>query len=73
MSPVIIGSDIAACLLPLWDEPQSVTALVQRWLQIRPVDPLTLNPVSQEKAFEEITKFLADLEAFLYVLLERCD
>lgn len=73
MNPVIIGSDIAACLLPLWDEPQSVTALVERWLQIRPVDPLTLNPVSQEKALLEITKFLTDLEAFLYVLLERCD
>ncbi len=73
INPVIIGSDIGACLLPLWDAPQPVTTLVQRWIQIRPMDPIGLVPVSEEKAFEEITKLLTDLEAFLYVLLERCD
>lgn len=73
MNPVIIGSDIAACLLPLWDAPQPVNALVQRWLQIRPVDPMTLEPISQQRAFDEIKELLTSLETFLYVLLERCD
>ena len=73
VNPVIISSDMAACLLPLWDAPQPVNALVERWLQIRFVDPIALVPVNEEKAFEEITKLLTDLEAFLYVLLERCD
>lgn len=71
MNPVNIDSSIAACLLPLWDEPQPVNTLVERWLQIRPVDPITLAPVSQEKAFEEIRQLLSKLETFLYVLLER--
>ncbi|KOR36866.1 SAM-dependent methyltransferase [Planktothricoides sp. SR001] len=73
MNPVMIGSHLAACLLPLWDEPQSVTALEERWLQIRPVDPITLTPISPQKAFEEIKELLTHLEVFLYVLLERCD
>jgi SAM-dependent methyltransferase len=73
MYPVMIGSHIAACLLPLWDEPQSVTALVERWLQIRPVDPIALTPISPQKALLEIKELLTHLEVFLYVLLERCD
>lgn len=73
LNPVNIGSSLAACLAPLWDEPQPVTALVQRWLQIRPVDPMTLESISQQRAFDEIKELLTSLETFLYVLLERCD
>ena len=73
INPVNIGSSLAACLVPLWDEPQPVTALVQRWLQIRPVDPMSLESISQQRAFDEIKELLTSLEAFLYVLLERCD
>ncbi len=73
INPVNIGSSLAACLVPLWDEPQPVTSLVQRWLQIRPVDPMTLESISQQRAFDEIKELLTSLEAFLYVLLERCD
>ncbi|MEG4816034.1 methyltransferase domain-containing protein [Microcoleus sp. K5-D4] len=69
--PIRIESSMAACLLPLWDGSQSMMSLVDRWLKIRPVDPVTLDRVSQEKAFEEIKELLTNLEAFLYVLLER--
>jgi hypothetical protein len=35
------------------------------------VDAVTLEPVSQQRAFEEVKGLLSDLEAFLYVLLQR--
>jgi 2-polyprenyl-3-methyl-5-hydroxy-6-metoxy-1,4-benzoquinol methylase len=71
MAPVEIDSTVAACLLPLWEEPQRFKSIVERWLKIRPLHPVRLEPVSQETAFEEVKKFLSRLEVFLYVLLER--
>lgn len=64
-------SDVVASLLPLWEEPQPFLNLVERWQKIRPLDPITLEPVSQQTAFEQIKELLSDLEPFLYVLLER--
>ncbi len=69
--PFFVDSSIAACLLPLWQEAQPIPALVQRWLEIRSVDPVTLEPVSEQTAFEQVKEFLKTLEAFFYVLLER--
>jgi 2-polyprenyl-3-methyl-5-hydroxy-6-metoxy-1,4-benzoquinol methylase len=70
--PVYIDSYFAACcLLPLWDEPQLVVALANRWLQVRPYDPITLKPISEAESFEQIKEFMGRLEIFLYVLLER--
>ncbi|MGB7441748.1 MAG: class I SAM-dependent methyltransferase [Coleofasciculaceae cyanobacterium] len=71
MAPVEIDGTVAACLLPLWEKPQSFQTLVQRWLKIRPLDLVTLEPVSEKKAFEEVKKLLSKLEVFLFVLLER--
>lgn len=71
LSPIYVESSLAACLLPLWEKEQPVSYLVERWLQIRPLDPATLDPVSHKTAFEEIKQLLSDLEVFLYVLLER--
>ncbi len=68
--PIPIDSTIASCLLPLWDGPQTVLALAQRWLRVRPLNPLTLEPVSPSEALEEIRQLLTNLEVFLYVLLE---
>ncbi|MDT9275759.1 MAG: methyltransferase domain-containing protein [Limnospira sp. PMC 737.11] len=70
--PIHLDSGIAACLLPLWERVCTVEELVQRWQQIRPIDPITLEPVSQEKARDEIKELLDTLDPFLYVLLERC-
>lgn len=64
-------SEALACLLPLWDEPQPFLSLVERWQKIRPVDPITLEPVSQQTACEQVKELLSDLEPFLYVLLQR--
>jgi SAM-dependent methyltransferase len=60
----------AACLLPLWDGPQTVAALAQRWQQIQPVDWATLEPLNGNTAFAKIQNLLNRLDAFLYVLVE---
>ncbi|MBW4608112.1 MAG: class I SAM-dependent methyltransferase [Hassallia sp. WJT32-NPBG1] len=69
--PVEVDSAIAASLLPLWDAPQPFTSLVDRWLLIRPLDFVTLEPMSYETAFEEVKQLLHKLEVFLYILLEK--
>ncbi|MEK0189522.1 class I SAM-dependent methyltransferase, partial [Microcoleus anatoxicus PTRS2] len=66
-----IDCTIAACLLPLWDGPQSVVSLVQKWLQIRSQMAVNLEPVSEQTASSEVKELLIGLEVFLYVLLEH--
>lgn len=73
LNPIYIESDLAACLLPLWDSPQPMKTLVERWLQIRPVHPTTLEPATHQTAFDQVKQLLSDLEAFIYVLLEVLD
>lgn len=68
---IMVEVGMAACLLPLWERVQPVTSLVERWLKIRPLHPVTLEPVSENMAFDEVKGLLSMLEAFLYVLLER--
>ena len=67
---VSIG-DIAACLLPLWEEAQPISALVERWLTLRPLHPATLEPTSEQEAFDFVQSVLARLESLGYLLLER--
>ena len=71
--PITVDSMMAACLLPLWekDQPQSVMCLVERWLKLRPLDPITLEQAKPEKAFEEVKELLSSLEVFLYILFEH--
>jgi hypothetical protein len=45
--------------------------LVERWRQIRPLQPVTLQPVDSKIAFREITQLINNLEYFLYVLVEK--
>lgn len=70
-APVEIDGSIATCLLPLWDGTQPVTSLVERWLQVRPLNPVTLEPVTEMEALNELKQCLSKLEVFLYVLLEH--
>lgn len=67
---VVIDDSLAACLLPLWEDAQLVTTLVERWLKIRPLDPMTLETISWETALKDIIQLLTKLEVFLYVLFE---
>lgn len=69
--PIAVESMVAACLLPLWEGAQPMMSLVELCLKLKPLNPVTLEPVSRETAFEEVKELLSMLEAFLYVLLER--
>ena len=66
-----IDISMASCLLPLWDGEQSMISLVERWLKLRPLDPITLEPVSWQAAFDELKAVLIKLESFLYVLIDH--
>ncbi|PZV13225.1 MAG: SAM-dependent methyltransferase [Leptolyngbya sp.] len=67
---VTLESAVAATLLPLWDEPQTVTALIERSRQIQPLNPVTLEPRTSTAILDDLMALLTRLEVFLYVLLE---
>jgi ubiquinone/menaquinone biosynthesis C-methylase UbiE len=67
----LIDSSIAACLLPLWDEAQTLPSLMERWQKLHPVHPVTLEPNAESDAFKVVTSALTGLESSGYVLLER--
>jgi 2-polyprenyl-3-methyl-5-hydroxy-6-metoxy-1,4-benzoquinol methylase len=67
---VTIDSSMALCLLPLLETPQSVSSIAERWKQVRPVNPVTLEPTDEEAAFYLIQQMLTRLESLGYVLLE---
>ncbi len=67
----LVDSSVAACLLPLWEEAQSMPSLVERWQKLRPLHPVTLEPTSQSEVFEIVSATLMGLERSGYLLLER--
>jgi hypothetical protein len=68
---ILVDSVIAACLLPLWEEAQSMLSLVKRWQTLHPVDPVTLEPTAEAEALEILKYTLMGLESSGYILLER--
>jgi 2-polyprenyl-3-methyl-5-hydroxy-6-metoxy-1,4-benzoquinol methylase len=68
-SPMPLKTPAATCLLPLWDGPQRVQDLIDRWLTIHPVDPVTLAPTPPAVATEAVINLLKRLELALYVLV----
>ncbi|MBD1852320.1 class I SAM-dependent methyltransferase [Leptolyngbya sp. ST-U4] len=70
LKPIYLESTSAACLLPLWESAQPIQALAERFLQMRPVNPATLEPLTITDAFDSVKQLLDRLEPFLYVLLE---
>jgi 2-polyprenyl-3-methyl-5-hydroxy-6-metoxy-1,4-benzoquinol methylase len=68
---VLVDSTIAACLLPLWDEAQTMSSLTKRWQTLRPVNPVTLEPTAESEAFDTVRYALMGLESSGYILLER--
>jgi len=71
LAPIAIDCTIAACLLPLWDGPQSAVSLAEKWLQSGVEPAVNLEPAAQETAFDQVKELLTRLEVFLYVLLEH--
>ena len=70
LTPILLESNLAACLLPLWESPQPVSAIVERYRRSNPVDLVTLEPVEAEAAFAAVKYLLHRLNVFLYILLE---
>lgn len=60
----------AIALLPLWDGPQSMQLLVERYHTIFPLHPITLQPVSTNAIFSEIQQLLQQLAQVCYVFVE---
>lgn len=69
-SALLMDSTVASCVVPLWDGPQSMLSLTERWCQVRPVHPVTLEPTDQQAAFETVKQMLTSLEQIGFVLLE---
>lgn len=69
-NPINVDNLIASCLLLLLDKPQSVNAVVQHWKTLRPLNPATLQPTTDEEAFETVKQRLIELEHQGYVMLE---
>jgi 2-polyprenyl-3-methyl-5-hydroxy-6-metoxy-1,4-benzoquinol methylase len=68
---ITVDGNMAACLLPLWEGSQSVEAIAKHWQQIKPLDPCTLEPVSDEQALKQVTDLLTTLLTDLYVMVEK--
>lgn len=67
---MFMDSTATAILLPLLDEPQSMRSLVQRWLHVRPMHPLTLNPNDEQAVFQFVKQLLIFLEQIGFVFLQ---
>jgi SAM-dependent methyltransferase len=69
----LFDSLIAALLLFLWQSPRSLPELLNHWLQLQPLHPISLKPFTPEAAQARLVKILIQLETFLYVLVEPQD
>jgi SAM-dependent methyltransferase len=68
---LILESVISSVLLPLLEAPQPFSALVDRYLKVRPVDPVTLAPLDRQIAVSYLSEILGMLETDGFILLER--
>ncbi len=64
-----LDSLVIAILLPLWDGPQKFETLVERYLRIKPVDPLTFASTTKADAGEHLKAVIRSLEQYLYLLV----
>jgi 2-polyprenyl-3-methyl-5-hydroxy-6-metoxy-1,4-benzoquinol methylase len=58
-------------LLPLLNGPQSLETLKQRWLKLRPINPMTMQASEPDEADRPLQAILAELERLGYVMLEQ--
>lgn len=65
-----LESRLASCLFPLTAKPMTIADLCDRWFKVHPVDPITLEPISQAQAFETMRRQVIRLESAGYLLVE---
>jgi len=71
--PFKLESSLASCLYPLIEQPLQIQDLSDRWRQIHPVDPVTLEPIEPQQIFQTLRSALIRLEDAGYVLIELTD
>lgn len=69
-APINLDSLTASCLLLLVQAPQPVTAIVQHWKKLRPLNLVTFQPITDAEAFDSMKQRLIDLEGWGHILLE---
>jgi 2-polyprenyl-3-methyl-5-hydroxy-6-metoxy-1,4-benzoquinol methylase len=66
-----IDNIMAGCLIPLLTGPSSFSELVQRWLALQPLNPLTLQPNNKADIHNLLLVRLIDLEDKGYLLIQK--
>ena len=66
---VMIDSATAACLLPLFQSPQSFSTLTGFFRELRPRNPVTGEVTSDDEAFAAVRGLLQSLESLSFVFL----
>jgi SAM-dependent methyltransferase len=56
---------------PLYEQSRSLAFLVDRWLKIQPVNPVTLMPTTETEAFVAVSEAVMDQEKLGVILLNR--
>ncbi|MDK3160109.1 methyltransferase domain-containing protein [Kamptonema cortianum] len=67
---VPLDSSLAACLLPLWEKSMTMTDLLEIWLKINPIDPITLETKDSQEAFIELKQALEKIHEAGVVFIE---
>jgi SAM-dependent methyltransferase len=67
---IFIDSLTTGCLLPLLAGGRDFQDLLNRWMHLRPINPVTMEPTTPQDAFEPLHQMLMNLESMGYVLLE---
>lgn len=70
IEPVALSTLSAICLRMLWDQPITFDRLVKQWLRVKPLNLLTLEPMTETEAFTQIKQTLIEMEVYMFVMLE---
>ncbi|NJM28671.1 MAG: class I SAM-dependent methyltransferase [Pseudanabaena sp. RU_4_16] len=70
IEPIFLSTQSAICLRLVWDRSITFDQLVKQWLRIKPLNLLTLEPMTEAEAFAEIKQTLIEMEAYMFVMLE---
>lgn len=67
------SASLVPVLVPLLTGPQPITQLIDRFMRVRPLNPVDRLPVDRTSAAQAVCSFLRDLETFGYIFLESTE
>jgi 2-polyprenyl-3-methyl-5-hydroxy-6-metoxy-1,4-benzoquinol methylase len=65
------SASLLPALMPLLDQPQCLTNLIDHFLKVSPVDPINHSPIARSDAAQQVCEFLDKLHTFGYILIEQ--